>query len=420
MPIIGKDIQLGTLEQLSRLKLTIEEEFPGIWKPTEACLSVIAQLKISDISNCFFLTFVGPPSTRKTTMLSWFFGLDDICYRSDEFSPHSFVSHYAGSTKEKLKEVDLLPRIKDKVLITPELLPIFNASYEVLLENLGIITRVLDAQGYTSDSGVHGRRGYEGAYVFHWLGAIAYIPHRIWSILGNLGPRAYFYLMPQEKEKTAEELSEEIKEEFEKKSKICQNAVHSFINNLWDTYPAPVVWLKEKDDTDAMIIIARMAQLLSKLRGNIEYQKVVEPDEEGNETEAVYTQPIVEEPHRANQVLYNLARGHALICGRKYITKDDLPLVIKVALNSANTDRVKLFEFLLNNNGLASSKDFENYLNCSRAMAIRTMTSLKILGLVDSIKGNPGEEGGRPMYYARLRDNFKWFISREFKSLWKD
>jgi len=419
MPILGKDIQLGPLEQLSRLRLVIKEQFPGMWKPTEACLSVIAQLKISDISNCFFLTFVGPPSSRKTTMLSWFFGLD-ICYRSDQFSPKSFVSHYAGITNEKLQEVDLLPRIKDKVLITPELLPTFNAPPEVLLENFGIITRVLDGQGFTSDSGVHGKRGYEGKYVFHWLGAVAYIPHRIWRILGNLGPRAYFYLMPQEREKTPEELSEETKEDFEKKSKICQNAVHSFITKLWKTYPEPVEWLKERDDTDAMIVIARMAKLLSKLRGNIEYQKVAEPDEEGNETEAIYTQPIIEEPHRVNQMLYNLARGHALICGRKYITKDDLPLIIKVALNSANTDRVKLFEFLLKNNGLASSKDFENYLNCSRTMAIRTMTSLKILGLVDTIKGNPGEEGGRPMYYARLKDDFKWFISREFKILWED
>ena len=93
MPIIGLDLQPGLALQTSRLKLIIEKEFPGIFQPTEVCLNVIAQLRIKDIANCTFLTFIGSPASRKTTMLSWFHGLD-VSYYSDDFSPNSFHKLY--------------------------------------------------------------------------------------------------------------------------------------------------------------------------------------------------------------------------------------------------------------------------------------------------------------------------------------
>ena len=84
MPVLGLDYQLGINQKLFQVKQVIEREFPGLWNATETCLSVIAQLKISDVANCLLLIFVGAPSSRKTTMLSWFDGLD-ITYRSDDF-----------------------------------------------------------------------------------------------------------------------------------------------------------------------------------------------------------------------------------------------------------------------------------------------------------------------------------------------
>lgn len=417
MPILGKDYTAGIEEKIFQAKQTIEGQFPGLWKPTEVCLSVFAQLKIKDIANCSFITFIGSPATRKTTMLSWFNGLN-ISYYSDEFTPNSFVSHYPGVTKAKLKKIDLLPRIIGKVLITPELMPTYSAPYEQLNKTLGIITKVLDGQGYTRDSGVHGQRGYkgvEGDYVFHWLAGIAFVPYRLWRMFGNMGTRAYYYMMPEGKKKTSKELAKESKENFPLKSKICRNAVHLLINHLWEAYPEPVVtWQRNMDNEQTLDIIAKLAMLLSSLRGNIEYQY----EGEGENAQETYTQPVVEVPHRANQVLYNLARGHALLYGRKYVTNADLPIVMKVALNSARTDRVKLFELLLDNNGTVSSKDFEQYLNVSRNIAIRTMKQLKILGLVSVVTEEA--KRGRPPLVAKLKDEFKWFLSQEFKALWRD
>jgi len=235
-----------------------------------------------------------------------------------------------------------------------------------------------------------------------------------------MGSREYVYILPKEKERTPEELSKELTdEEFAAKSKTCRDAVHSFIDYLWSTCPNEVEWKRENDDRETLTIISRLAVLLSILRGSIEYQQITEVDEEGKTTEGAYTTPVIEEPHRANQVLYNFARGHALINGRKGVTKDDLPLVIKIALNSANTDRVRIFEFLLENNGEVSSKDIQDELNYSRTTALTTMESLKILGSTDTMKGNPGSDGGKPMYHTKLKGKFKWFVSQEFKALWR-
>ena len=40
-------------------------------------------------------------------------------------------------------------------------------------------------------------------------------------------------------------------------------------------------------------------------------------------------------PRRAITYLKNLARGHALLTGRNYITLDDIPMIIKTALDTA-------------------------------------------------------------------------------------
>jgi hypothetical protein len=383
-------------------------------------MSTFAQLKIKDISNCSFLTFIGSPASRKTTMLGWFSNLPTtvLC---DEFSPASFVSHYAGKTEEELKtKVDLLPQIKGKVLITPELGPTYTQPREVLVKNLGTITRVLDGQGYTSRSGVHGGRGYkgsEGSYVFHWLGAIAYIPNPVWRLFGNLGPRAYNFIVPEENNETAEGLADESKEDFSAKSQICRNAVTSVVNSLWTTFPEPVDWEKDNDSRETTVTIGRLSMLLAKLRGNIEWFSESEEDEEGDLTETDnFSQPIVERAHRANQVLYNYARGHALFYGRKYVTTEDLPLVTKIAIDSARPDRVALFKFLLLKGGAGNSKEFATFMNVGRKIAIRTMKTLRILELVDMKKDNPGPKGGKPAFRATLKDDYKWFLTQDFGS----
>jgi len=69
------------------------------------------------------VVFEGAPGTGKSLVLNCLLGppnLKEWLYRSDKFSPASFVSQSATVSSIKLKDIDLLPKIKNKVLITPK------------------------------------------------------------------------------------------------------------------------------------------------------------------------------------------------------------------------------------------------------------------------------------------------------------
>ena len=56
-------------------------------------------------------------------------------------------------------------------------------------------------------------------------------------------------------------------------------------------------------------------------------------------------------------LLYALARGHALVHGRRQLTEDDLPLVARAALESTPNDRRAVMRLLLAKDGVASTGD---------------------------------------------------------------
>src|SRR5262249_11860117 len=125
--------------------------------------------------------------------------------RVDDFTPAAFVSHAANRTTKALEKIDLLPRIKDKVMLTKELAPLFRNDEKEQRANFARLTSVLDGNGYTTNSGTHGQRGYEGRFVFHWIGATTPIPDHTHRVMAQLGNRILFYETTG-KEPTEEEL----------------------------------------------------------------------------------------------------------------------------------------------------------------------------------------------------------------------
>lgn len=86
-----------------------------------------------------------------------------------------------------------------------------------------------------------------------------------------------------------------------------------------------------------------------------------------------YTIPIIEHTSRARTRLYNLARGHALSLGRNYVTKADLPIVIRVVLSTGPVQRVKILDKLLSDGKEWDTSQITNSLEVSRPTARKTM-----------------------------------------------
>lgn len=219
----------------------------------------------------------------------------------------------------------------------------------------------------------------------------------------------------------------------EKKKKIIQNLIEeSYTQKLdeskksilkfWeelekrpDQHEGKIIWDKSNDDKKTINKIIDLAMLLSKLRGTIPTWYTHQSDSGG--TNYHYETPIIENPSRASNALYNLARGHAVLLGRNYITDEDLKVVIPVALSSASKDRVGLFRRLLESNGKQNTEQFMEKSQVSKSTALKEMKSLTILGLVDSYEE---ESSTKPVNAIKLKQEYNWFLSQEFKDYLKE
>lgn len=389
------------VKNLQQLEKIIKENFPSIWFETTACLSLFASLSLKNLNGCPSLNLVGNPSGEKTTVLSFFYN-HNLSYVSDDFTPRAFVSHSANIKKEELADVDLLPKIKNRVLISPELAPLFEAPKEKLLDNFSILVRVLDGEGLNRDSGTHGHRGYSGDYKFCWLGATTPLKAHVWNVMGKIGNRLFFLNM-RDKNRSGEDYLEMFRSKsYEEKIKICRGAVKNFLDEHFKKFPVRSLEWDAEGDIFLLPEIIKYAKFLSKLRGSLMLWK----SEEQGKYE--FNFPIIEEPPRAINALYNLAKGHAIINGRRFLRSEDLEIVRAVAFSSMPHDRVEFLKLLGKHEGKLTTSQIQNELNCSDETARKTMNVFKILGIVDIKNIQVDYSGtGRPMSYIEIKEEFR-------------
>ena len=154
--------QASVEKSYNKLHKTVDDNIKGAWAAFEFVLSILAILKIEEITLPFIGIILGPPSGVKTLILE--------CLRKDakgnnrrntffthNFNAHAIISH-ASALPRKAKEGSqhMLLKMKNNIVLTPELAPMFTRREEELKEILGILTAVADGTGYESDTGVSG------------------------------------------------------------------------------------------------------------------------------------------------------------------------------------------------------------------------------------------------------------------------
>ncbi|TSC59795.1 MAG: Uncharacterized protein Greene041662_366 [Candidatus Peregrinibacteria bacterium Greene0416_62] len=374
----------------------IRENFPDLLIAAELALCLPAQLQLRDIRNCFALVLTGQSSIGKTIVIDFFRGINEISYLSDSFTPSSFLSHAAKISKKNLGEIDLLPRIRRKVMLVPDLAPLFSLREDDLVRSLGVLTRVLDGQGLSTDSGQHGRRSLEGDYLFMMLAATTPVTRRVWKAMSTLGPRLFFYWLPK-KDKGVEELAQQNRDiNWSDKVDLCRGATRKLLMRRKEQYPEGISWDKSGDSMEHLKAIAQMARLLSRLRAKIE----MEDDGEKRECCAF------EAPDRINQCLYNLARAHAVLDGRQQLIEEDLFWPLQIALNSAPEQRVQLLSGLLTHEGAIRTSEVGSLLGITTPALHTHMGRMCTIGLCEESKIN-GENA------IRLKEEFRWFLGDE-------
>jgi DNA-binding transcriptional ArsR family regulator len=405
------------------LKKLTEEKIPGLWTPLEFMISIKCILNVRNITLPVIGIILGPPSSLKSVAVNMPKGARDT-FTVDSFSPKSFVSHNSNLSEKQLQEIDLLPKIKNKLFMVPELSPLFTSREEDLENIIGMITRIGDGEGYTSASGSKGVRGYEGPIMFCWVGAAVDIPYKIHRMLSRLGPKLYFFRMPISVVDEDSLLEEMRRDDFKDRVREVKKALFDYFE-YFESCPnmemdsesgiPKLDWnAQDRIQEQAQRCIIYLAELLAYLRGTVSTYET----EDTQGLNYGYNSRNVENVKRATTQLHNLSKAHALSQGREYVTKeDDLPFIIKVVLSgAASIERVKVLNLLLSGSKeykYAASQIAEE-IGTSVNTAKRTMAEFRALGLVEFEElGNNGE----PLALIRLKDDLDWFFTQEFRDL---
>ena len=316
---------MGKLD-INSVKYAVEANIPDCWLPLEAVLSAVGAAMLKDIDHCIGLILVAEPGGRKSTTLE-LLGSDEPIIRIYNFSPASFVSHNAAKSSKQLEGVDLLPKIKHRIMLVPELAPLFGQRYEDLVSDIAIFTAVMDGKGYSSSSGVHGIRRYEGDFRFSLIAATTPLERRAWQALGKLSSRWIFYRLPE-----ASTEYKSLAQDFIASKDLCKEFVGAFIKDFWKGY-ATVDWNRSDDDEELGRQLNQSAVAMSKWRGLMPRQ----------EYGAGYNPPIIEAPDRLRETLYALARGHAQLYGRQQLNQQDVDFIISINETNMPEDRLRVF-----------------------------------------------------------------------------
>jgi energy-coupling factor transporter ATP-binding protein EcfA2 len=361
---------------------------------TGAVLSTKATLLLDRLDSCEGIAVVGPSGAGKTTALDFLKGAEyndeELVYWSDDLTPAAFVSHEPSKNEEELAEYDLLPKIRHKSLLNPDMAGWFSGSSEQIRSTMATIARVMDGSGYNRDTGSHGSRGYEGDYRFALIGATTPLDSRAWSAMGHVGNRLVFYCLPRKS--SPEEIADDVFGEREYGDQVaeCQTEVASFLCSTWEDHGGygSVKW-NSTADGEVREGIAYLAHLVAHCRA---------PSETGPR----------EGEHRIMSSLRNIARGHAILSGRQKLQLEDVQPVSRIALSTMHKERRGIVRAVLDpdTSNPITSADLRNYptTESTRKTLRDRMELLESLGLGQQVKNSNGRQTEKFM----LKDKFVW------------
>ncbi|WP_157532963.1 hypothetical protein [Haloferax profundi] len=333
----------------------------------EVLLSAHATHLIQGLMAGMGIMIEGPSGCGKTTILRPLFGLDEQIYRSDDLTPASFVSADSSRTEEELAEIDLLPRLKGKTLVVPDMATWFNGPEEQIRERYGTFASVMDGDGFTRDSGSQGVRGYTGDYRFNFMGATTPISPRGHRVMSHVGNRLLFVTMTDETDDDKAFDSIFSGPEYGELVSRTREATHTYLRGLWKYHGGREAVNWESDPSDDAIDALRY---LSRL---IQYSRA--PLREGS--------PQRESLRRVGTMLRNLARGHALLDGRTQVLMEDIDVCIRVALSTMPANRRGAVRALVHpeTSSAVTTAEIADYGSMSRPTARKRMEELEDLGL---------------------------------------
>ncbi len=395
-----------SISPIASVEESVTRFYPGLLPAVKCGLAVVCSKALSGRTKPIAVMFESPSGFGKSAVVQMFFPRADrdgnstagtYLLRRDNFTPKSFVSHAANVSDKKLREIDLLPQLKNKTLITKEMAPIFRGREEALQENFSLMIAVLDGKGMVTHSGTKGRRGYDETILFNWIGATTPIPPKTHRLMSQLGTRILFYEIPSSLP-SEDELSSYVKcDDASNAEDTCQTVVNTFIVDFFRRHPIGSVNPKFITiSNEAASVLVRLGLLVASGRREIHFER------NNGQWTPVSAGPC-EGPYKLVNYFKDLARAHALIHGRTEVSGDDLAIIRSLASGSI-PHHLRPILRKLETSPEISSADVERLCSVTRPTArnyLRQLALTSIGELLDSA------EESIPLK-LRLSPNFSW------------
>ena len=392
-------------EKLSEKTVTLKSQLdnnPTLFLGIVTTLSASAQMSIEGVSHPFTIFFTGNATDKN--FITKCFKNNSNFYYTNTFTAKSMVSHSPRIRTWKIRENDLLPKIRNKVLFSSNTDALFLGNKPTVTDNISLMDSVLDGNGYESHSAVFANRGYKGDYNFVWSGTITNLNDRLWSSIGMMNNKPLFFELNNSSSNSIDELTnlvsnsdmgESIVEQIKKIWEIFSKASHNGEKHLkWDT---------ENDDKKTIEHISKICIFLSHIRAHIATKNTHESTSGG--TNYNFDTPKCEDSKKLMNTLYNLTRGHALLYGRDYLLPEDLEIILHVAISSIPRDRMNILKLLIQKKGSVNTFEIEDQLRVSKATALKEMEKVRLTGIVEDTNTNPTT---KPIRGIKLKEQFEW------------
>lgn len=390
------NIDISSLEEepdyeVEKVRKVVTEQFnEQTWETTEAVLTAQATLLIAD-AKPVGVVIVGESGSGKSTVLKFIEGNPET-YRTDDATPASFVSHDASLEEEELANVDLLPRVRHKTLVCPDMANWFSGSRENIGEKMSTMANVMDGDGYVRDSGSHGQRGYEGDYRFNIIGASTPLKTRSWEAMGHTGNRFVFH--QHQATTNADEVAEQVFDEtsYDEKVSRCSKSVNALLEDRWAEHGGynGVDQASLSTSDEARDVITYLAVLVAYSRAPVNRGTV---QREGM--------------HRIMATLLTLAQGRALLDNRTKVSLDDTEVCARIALSTMPKERRPYVRATIDpsTGETLTAQDFEEY----DAVKSTRPTIHDRMELLDTLEIADYEEiDGRGTKMVSLKEEYEW------------
>jgi len=366
-------------QEFKDLESHLNTYYPGRVQMVKAGMATIGAVSIKDNRQCIATKYQGKSGSFKTTAASFFFPsceeLREYIHREDSFTPKSFVSHRGDKTKETLSKIDLLPKLRNKTLVSKEDATFFRCHKNEREDLFSRTASVLDGRGYVCSTGVHGRRGYEEDIYFTWLGCTTPLSMESHKIMGNLGQRFVFYNSDQS-QLTDEELAQFLMSPNSQIEDETRDKMNQFLLTYFAKYPPNEVMQETVTVSNSQRLeLARYANLTAKLRSVFSYKEEKNGD-------VRHGSPVMEDTRRLANIFKVLAIGSALMHDRNALDRIDLDIIRHMSLSSMPEHRRIVFNYLLETEkGELGIGDLVKRTGISKPTGLHYMTELSLLGI---------------------------------------